>query len=108
VLANAFSATDARSGLYAAPGAGALVAYNAGFSTTRGGDFAGAAAAGSDENESTNPLFTAFTDNDDPTDDNLEPRTGSPLLDSGPTDTSMDDPDGSQNDRGFTGGPAAP
>ncbi len=54
------------------------------------------------------PMFTAFTDNGNPDDDDLTLAMGSPEIDDGPTDAAFDDRDGTRNDRGFTGGPAAP
>jgi hypothetical protein len=57
------------------------------------------------------PRFTSFTDDGDPTDDDLSLRGSSPGADSGPADgagpdgyTTWSDGDGSTNDRGHGGG----
>jgi predicted outer membrane repeat protein len=57
------------------------------------------------------PLFTAWTDDGDATNDTYTLAPGSPAIDAGPEDgyaagdlTDWSDPDGSRNDRGATGG----
>ena len=106
VLSNIGAWGNADSGVYVAPGSGATVAYNLVFSTS-GPTFAGDAAAGTDDNLEQNPVFTDQNDNADPTDDDLTLQSNSPAVDSGPPNSAFDDCDGSQNDRGYTGGPNA-
>ncbi|MCB9691034.1 MAG: right-handed parallel beta-helix repeat-containing protein [Alphaproteobacteria bacterium] len=74
---------------------------------TAGADWVGAWSAGVDENRSENPGFVGFTNDGDPSNDDLSLTAASPSRDSGPPEPAFDDPDGSQNDRGATGGPGA-
>ena len=60
------------------------------------------------------PLFVSFTNNGNPSDDDLTLEMTSPAINSGPSSgvpiglngyySDWADPDGSQNDRGYTGG----
>lgn len=105
--------SDGASGVWVGPTAGGSVAYTLAYATTSGTDLdLGGADAG--ENASENPLFTAFSNDGDPTDDTLSLAAGSPARNSGPVDgegpatyPDWNDPDGSRNDRGATGGPGA-
>ena len=70
------------------------------------------AAADEGFNLEVDPMFTSFTPNDMPSDDDLTLQAGSPAIDSGPFDgqatevsASWSDVDLSRNDRGYTGGP---
>ena len=83
------------------------MAWNTSYLTSSGVEFGGDASDGTDENTEENPLFTAFTNNGDPTDDTLTLQAGSPARNSGPTEAGWADTDGSTNDRGATGGPEA-
>jgi predicted outer membrane repeat protein len=94
---------DGESGIHGP--ATAVVEYTTVVSTSSGTDFDG--PTGTDD-RSEPPGVVAFTANGDPTDDDLALSAGSPSIDSGPPDAAYDDVDGSVNDRGFTGGPAAP
>jgi len=65
-------------------------------------------------NDTDDPQVVSFSDNGDPLDDDLALQPGSPAIDGGPPDgavagavSTWSDPDGSQNDRGHTGGPGA-
>lgn len=106
--ANLVAWSDGPSGVYVTPGSGADVGWTSAWSTTSGTDFAGAVASGTDENRVEDPQLTAFSNDGDPTDDDLTPMATSPARDTGPTDAAWKDKDGSQNDRGLTGGPGAP
>ena len=103
---NIIAWSDGPSGLYAAPDAGGDYAWNLGYASADR-DFAGAVSADADNNLVANPEFTAFSDNGDPDDDDLTLQPGSPAVDSGPLNPDWNDPDGSRNDRGATGGPGA-
>ncbi|MDP2312362.1 MAG: MopE-related protein [Pseudomonadota bacterium] len=66
------------------------------------------------ENLVADPRFDRYTDDGDPTDDLYTLGADSPAVDSGPDDgdgpsgyIDWGDPDGSRNDRGYTGGPGA-
>jgi hypothetical protein len=60
-----------------------------------------------DENLNDNPLYVEYSADGDPDNDVLDLEAGSPAVDSGPSDSEWNDPDGSRNDRGATGGPGA-
>lgn len=96
---------DGLSGIYAPPGSLATVSYNTVFATSSASDFAGAVVLDSNFNTSENPLFVAFTDDGDASNDDLDLQAGSPAVDSGPPGAANNDSDGSPNDRGATGGP---
>ncbi|MEZ4317719.1 MAG: MopE-related protein [Myxococcota bacterium] len=105
VLANLGHFNDGPSGIYAPPGSLAVVEYNTVFATSTSNDFAGALSVGVGNNRSENPGFVTFTDDGDPTNDDLSLNAGSPSIDSGPPEAQYNDPDATQNDRGSTGGP---
>lgn len=97
-----FSAGD---GLYAESSAGALLRYNSVYGSSTAVEWAGSGYVGVDGNDTANPLFEDFSDDRDAANDDLTLSTGSPAIDSG--SPSYNDPDGSPNDRGHTGGPEA-
>ncbi len=71
-----------------------------------GGEYSGVTdPTGSDGNISDDPLFTAFSDDGDPTNDDFSLSSGSPAIDAGNPDSSYDDADGTRNDMGCFGGP---
>ncbi|HND34291.1 MAG TPA: hypothetical protein PLA94_30025, partial [Myxococcota bacterium] len=83
---------------------GAEVAWCTAYSTSSGVDFAGEASENTLENEVADPAFRSWTD-DDTDNDVLTLDASSPARNSGPSDSSYNDHDGSRNDRGATGGP---
>ena len=107
VWSNLVMASYGDSGLYLAPGGLADVAWNSAWFTSSGIEFGGDLLVDEDENQADNPLFVYFTNNGNPTDDDLDLSAGSPVIDAGPEDTGYNDPDGTRNDRGYTGGPGA-
>ncbi len=90
------------SGLYSS--GGAEVAWCTAYSTSSGVDFAGEADENAMENDVADPAFRSWTD-DDTDNDVLTLDASSPARNSGPSDSSYNDRDGSRNDRGATGGP---
>jgi hypothetical protein len=101
---------DGASGLGVASGAAPVVAYNLGYATSSGVDFD--APDGEVESLVEDPLFTDFSDDGDTSDDDLTLGPRSPAIGSGP-DSSFGpafyqsewmDVDGTENDRGYTGG----
>ena len=92
-------------------------AVSVGWTTVWGADTAAWALGGAVDaggNDTLDPLVVSFSDNGDALDDDLALQAGSPAVDSGPPAgaaagalTVWSDPDGSPNDRGYTGGPAA-
>ncbi|MCB9759595.1 MAG: right-handed parallel beta-helix repeat-containing protein [Alphaproteobacteria bacterium] len=108
LLSNLVTWSAGPDGLYVATGAGADVGWNTAFATSSGTDFGGEASAGVNDNERRNPGFVTQNDNRNPDDDDLRLGSGSAEINSGPPDSRFNDQDGSQNDRGYTGGPAAP
>ena len=85
--------------------------YNSCFSPSTGICYQ--APEGYDEgfNDENDPLFVNFSDDNDPSNDDLTLQLSSPALLSGPFDgqgptnyTSWSNPDGTRNNRGYTGG----
>ncbi len=114
VWSNVLIWSDGDSGLWVAPGSGASVAYNTLYLTTSGNDLDVSPAEDAGENQVEDPLLVDVSHDGDPTNDDLTPTSGSPLVDSGPPDGSglpsyqiWHDLDGSTNDRGHTGGQGA-
>lgn len=112
VLANVMHSNDGESALFVSPGITSLVQYNTGFGTNSGIHFAGEIGDGSGAgvdptNAVRNPTLTAFSSDGNPDNDDLTLGGGSPEIDDGPPVLAFDDNDGSQNDRGYTGGPGA-
>lgn len=83
-----------------------LASHNTVFGTA-GADWVGAWGPGAGANRTENPGFVAFSDDGDPSNDDLTLSGGSPSIDSGPPASRWNDPDGTRNDRGHTGGPGA-
>ncbi|MBN1336037.1 MAG: putative metal-binding motif-containing protein, partial [Deltaproteobacteria bacterium] len=80
-------------------------AYNDVFGNA-GGNYSGTDdPTGTDGNISSNPYFTTFTDDGDPTDDSLVLTSRSPCINTGDPAAAYNDPDGSRNDMGAYGGP---
>ncbi len=107
VWSNLVIASYGESGLYVASGSDASVGWCTAYLTSSGVEFGGEVEADSDENTEENPLFTSFTNDGDPTDDDLSLKSSSPARNSGPDSAAWEDTDGTQNDRGATGGPEA-
>lgn len=110
---NVLGWNDGASGMYVLGGAGASAAYNTAYSTTSGTDF-DLSDADAGDNEVENPLFVDYSNDGDPTNDDLGLNGSSPARNSGPVDgegpatyPDWNDPDGSRNDRGASGGPGA-
>jgi hypothetical protein len=94
---------------YGAP----LASFNTVFGTNSGIHFSGDIGDGAGNpldptNQVRNPLLVNFSDDLDPNNDDLGLQAGSPEIDSGVPQAAFNDTDGSVNDRGYTGGPAAP
>ena len=107
VRANLIGWSNASSGVFLIAGSTALVDYNTSYATSTLVEYGGALVEGVDENLSRDPLWVDFTDDGQPGNDNLDLQVGSFERDSGPVAATMNDPDGSRNDRGATGGPGA-
>jgi hypothetical protein len=107
IIANIAGWNDGSSGIHAVASSGPTVGWNTVYATSLSVDFSGDAVEDDNGNVSRDPVFAGHTDNADPTDDDLTLGGSSPEVDSGPTDSSYDDTDGSVNDRGYTGGPGA-
>jgi len=113
--ANIVSWSVADSGFEVRVGAGGQYASNISFATSAiDADFVGDIVADVDGNTVQNPSYTDFTPDGDPTNDTLTLQGTSPAIDSGPANgvgpvdyTLWEDPVGSPNDRGATGGPGA-
>ena len=112
VWSNVAYGTEGTSGLFGLEGSGAWFAWNTVSSTVGAPDYMLGTLEDGGENTSDDPLLAFYTANDNPSDDDLTLQAGSPAIDSGPPDgegppgwTGWRDVDGSQNDRGFTGGP---
>ena len=106
--ANIVAYSTGDSGFAVRAGVGGTYVSNTAFGTSAvNADFDGDIAQGVDDNTVTNPQFATFSPNGDPYDDAVGLAAGSPMIDSGPADAAWDDPDGSQNDRGASGGPGA-
>ncbi len=80
--------------------------HNTAFGTA-GADYVGDWALALNDNRVENPGFLFYTNDGDPSDDDFGLAPSSPSIDSGPPDPRYDDPDGTRNDRGHTGGPGA-
>ncbi|MEZ4238576.1 MAG: putative metal-binding motif-containing protein [Myxococcota bacterium] len=109
LLSNVLHSNDGASGIHAAA-PGAFVGWNTGYLNNAGHDFAGDLVDGGGApldptNVVRDPQLVAMSDNDNPDDDDLTLQAGSDEIDDGPPFAELDDGDGSQNDRGFTGGP---
>jgi predicted outer membrane repeat protein len=107
VRSNLVGWSNAASGLFIAVGSAAQVDFNTSFATSTLVEFGGAVSDGVDENVARDPLFVVFTDDGLPGNDDLGLQLGSLERDAGPPAYTMNDTDGSQNDRGASGGPGA-
>lgn len=116
IWANILGWNDGLDGLYVLDGNGASVGYNLVYATTSGTDFAIGSGedAGTNLPDTSNPGFVEFTNDGDPSTDDLAFEASSPAIDAGPEDgegpggyTTWADPDGSRNDLGHLGGPGA-
>jgi predicted outer membrane repeat protein len=115
IWSNIFLANDGDSALYNQTANDASIAYNSGFLTSSGNPFEIYLTENDGENQQRNPLVVDFTDNGDPTDDDLTLSALSEEINSGPQNGEpsihfyqfWQDLDGSRNDRGFTGGQEA-
>jgi predicted outer membrane repeat protein len=100
---NLVTFNDGESGVYTT--GNATASYNMAYATSSNTDF----ELGIDDGNNTvlDPLFVDFSNDRDPTNDDLDLAVGSPAKNSGPPDADWNDPDGSRNDRGHGGGPGA-
>ena len=106
IWSNIIGWSDGESGLYSAEGIGVDAAWNLAYATYSGRDYAGELQE-DESNLVANPLFVDFTDDGLIGNDDLALSEDSPAIDSGPDRPGWADTDGSQNDRGATGGPGA-
>jgi hypothetical protein len=112
--ANLVTWSTAQSGFEVRDGVGGTYAWNTAFATSAiDADFVGI-PVGEDDNTSVNPSYADYLHDDDPTNDDLTLDPSSPAVDSGPPELEGPDGyqdwadlDGSDNDRGATGGPGA-
>ena len=110
---NIFHANDGNYALYVSEGTLASLGYNSAFLTTSLVPWYYDVEADAGGNDEVDPLFVDFSNDGDPSNDDLHLDVGSPAIDSGPTNgapASYDvwtDLDGTQNDRGHLGGPGA-
>jgi len=98
-------------------GCGAGVAESVSILATSSGDFGGAGEGDDGSNSDTDdPAVVDYSNNGDPSDDDLSLSSGSAAINSGPEEdevggppgyTSWNDLDDSRNDRGATGGEGA-
>jgi len=112
VISTVMHSNDGLSAMYLSPGIYSFVEYNTGFGTNSGVHFGGALDDGSGDpvsatNVARNPSLVAYSSDGNPDNDDLALDNGSDEIDDGPALGEFDDLDGSQNDRGYTGGPAA-
>lgn len=111
IWSNVVAWNNGADGLYVEAGSGASVAHNTTYSTTSGINYSVGVDEDDGENTEDYPGFTDFSNDGNPTDDDVTPTADSVLIDAGPLDgdgppgyTSWSDADGSRNDRGLTGG----
>jgi hypothetical protein len=114
IWSNVFYSDDGTSAVSVPYGSGASVAYNTAFLTSSGLPYDVSNTEDDAQNLVEDPMLVSFSANGDPEDDDLSPQAGSGLLNTGPTSgegldsySDWDDPDGSRNNRGHTGGPGA-
>jgi hypothetical protein len=107
---NVLHSNDGPAAMWESAGAGATVDYNTAYLTNSGVHFDGDIASGGpyDTNVVRNPVLASFSDDGNPDNDDLSLGSGSPEIDAGDPDPAYNDQDGTVNDRGYTGGPAAP
>lgn len=109
VASNILLFNDGPFGLYA-DGSGASVAYSVVYGTSSGSDFEIGAAEDGGDNLTDNAELRGYSNDGDPTNDDLRLAAGSVCIDSGPlgggpSGYDWSDTDGTRNDRGSTGGP---
>ncbi len=115
VASNIVAYSSGDSGFEARVGVGGTYMANTAFGTGAvNADFVGELSAGSDDNTVVNPQLATFTPDGDPFNDVVGLGANSPMIDTGlheddaPTSyPDWDDLDGTQNDRGASGGPGA-
>jgi parallel beta-helix repeat protein len=114
IWSNLLAWNSGPAGIHVFDGNGADVAYNSVFATSSGIALDVRPAEDGGSNNEDDPLFLDFTNDSDPTNDDLGLELASPVRDSGPADgegpgtySVWHDPDGSRNDRGYTGGTGA-
>ena len=112
VVSQVLHSNDGNSAVFVAAGSGASVTYTTVFGTNSGNHFAGEVGDGAGgplevTNQVRNPELVAFSDDGDPSNDDLDLQAASPEVDDGPDNAAFNDVDNTRNDRGFTGGPAA-
>ena len=107
---NIFAYSDGLSGVYVSEGAAGNIGYNICWIPSSG-CLNVPTTAMVDQNLELDPLFSLFIDDSALVGDDLTLQSGSSAIDSGPVDglgpayyTSWQDEDGTQNDRGYTGG----
>ncbi len=103
ITSNLVSFNDGKSGIYTTGATSA--SYNMAYATSSNTDFDLSVDDG--DNLVLDALFVDFSNDRDPTNDDLDLAVGSPAKNSGPSDSSWNDTDGSRNDRGHGGGPGA-
>jgi len=101
ITSNIVSFNDGSSGIYTS--GDATASFNMGYATSSTTNF----SLGNDDGDNVelDPLFVNFSNDRDPTNDDLTLAVGSPAKNSGPQDSAWNDTDGSRNDRGHGGGP---
>ncbi|MEQ1502129.1 MAG: MopE-related protein [Myxococcota bacterium] len=112
LLGNVVHSNDGASAVSVDSGGTAVATYNTAYLTNSGIHFAGEIGDGSGfaldpTNVVRDPQLAAVSDDGNPDNDDLTLQGGSPEIDDGPPFAELNDPDGSRNDRGYTGGPAA-
>ena len=113
VVSTVMHSNDGLSALYMTPGLGSQIQYNIGFGTNSGLHFGGGLDDGGGTPvdptnlDDVNPSLVAYSADGNPDNDDLALGGGSPAIDAGPDVALFDDLDGSRNDLGYTGGPAA-
>ena len=110
IQANISQSSGPNTGLYVT--GAAEVAYNTVYATASGDDFAGDIVDGKGllvdpTNISRPPLLVDFSNDGNPDNDDLGLAGNSDEVDDGPPGTEYEDPNGTRNDRGYTGGPEA-
>ena len=102
---NLFAAGQGGAGAFGADEAGSTRSFNLMWDND-GGDWSGwSDVAGVDGNVTGDPLLRGYTEDLDPTDDDLRLSPGSPAIDAG--NSSLADVDGSRADIGAYGGPSS-
>ncbi|MEC8379591.1 MAG: MopE-related protein [Myxococcota bacterium] len=116
VWSNVFLGNDGPSALFVTPGSFTSVAYNTSFLTTSGNAFDISITEDNGDNIQADPQLLDFSNDGDPSNDDLRPAPQSPIINAGPPDNVPTAPswygvwadiDGTRNDRGYTGGPSS-